>query len=357
MKHLIRVVGSIANDSISVYDGDFGDDDKSVPSRNYFISQMISQHGGTGANIAYGLKQHIQRNSPTEGDARLPYGAQLFGAANTNDLGRLERELYPQIALHVYPSKMQTATATIITDKHGHQVTAFFPGAMGDSIYAMQGAQWSEDAIPSNGITIVSPTCKRSMIRGITRTTDALVVFDPGQQVYQFTREELLKCLGMSDILVANSAEAEHIEKLLHQSVPVLLNSNATPLVRLKMAIVTRGSGGQEFFFKGQSPLIAEPDTVVFYEKFDAAKVNEDEIVDPTGCGDAWRAGFFGAVTMYATNNDRPVSWLVYDMGSEEHIAALRQCAAEGSMFAAACVRAKGPQSYADLLPQQLTKR
>lgn len=342
MSNLIQVVGSIANDYISVYDGVFGTLVGEGQKTMAFLANTVhKQYGGTGANIAYGMKHHMRGAQVDQG---LPYGVQLFGAVgNGSDVINLEQRLWPEIQLHIASSgDKHTAQCTIISDSEGNQIIAFHPGAMADSSKAMGETFVNvQEKNPGRVITIVSPTDKATMLSAVALSSgqSAITVFDPGQQVGQFTPVEMLDMLLLSDVLIVNSHEAKQVENLVGSKLEELME-DLPKHARLRMIIQTKGAEGVYLIHK-----MASSTAMI---SFPAVTVKGTDVVDPTGCGDAFRAGFFGQACLIGSHEESQ-RWLL-EPSTENWHSKIKACMGEGQQMAAACVQSKGPQTYASIL-------
>jgi len=221
----------------------------------FMVPDMRREYGGTAGNIAYNLR--LLGESPcimaTVGHDFGPYAARL------DELGISPR--------HVRRLEDQyTAQAFITTDVDDNQITAFHPGAMSFS-HLNRVAE-------AAGITaaIVSPAGRQGMIDHARELAEARVpfIFDPGQGLPMFSGDDLLDLIGGAAALAVNDYEARVVEQKTGRSV--------ADLARLVGAvIVTRGA-------EGSTVLAAD-------NRIDVPAVKPDAVVDPTGCGDAYRAG------------------------------------------------------------------
>jgi adenosine kinase len=159
-----------------------------------------------------------------------------------------------------------TAQAFITTDADNNQITAFHPGAMA----------WSHEIHVADAgrvsIAIIAPDGREGMLGHARECAAAGVpfIFDPGQGLPMFSGDELNHFIELATYIAVNDYEAE----LLMERTGAPLDDMAR---RVDALIVTRGELGAEIFTKGQ--------------RIDIPCVQADAIVDPTGCGDAFRAG------------------------------------------------------------------
>lgn len=168
-----------------------------------------------------------------------------------------------------------TSQATIITDKDDNQITAYYNGASAHAP-SLSLAQVKEGL----GYAVVAPTAKEAMARHANElyTKKVPFVFDPGQQLPGFSGEELLDLIKKSSLYIANDYEMKLTE---HKT-----GKTAEELCALvDTLIVTRGEQGSWIF------------TEYGAEKIDIAPCIPTEVKDPTGAGDAYRAGYVTALT------------------------------------------------------------
>ncbi len=164
-----------------------------------------------------------------------------------------------------------TAQAYITTDQEDNQITAFHPGAMSE-------AHMNNVLDSHPDIAIVSPDGKEAMITHAQRLADAGVpfIFDPGQGLPMFDSEELLSFIKQASWIVVNDYESE----LLQTKTKLTL---AEITVKVEALIVTKGAEGSELHTSTGVHMVPG--------------VTATEVVDPTGCGDSFRAGVLYALT------------------------------------------------------------
>jgi adenosine kinase len=216
---------------------------------------MRREFGGCAGNIAYNLK--LLGGEPlimaTVGDDSGPY------------LHRLKHLALD--ARHVQEvSGSFTAQAFITTDLDDNQITAFHPGAM------MQSHLNKVTDATGVGLGIISPDGRDGMLQHAQEFHAAGIpfVFDPGQGLPMFNGEELLTFLKLADYCTVNDYEA----KLLTERTGQTLEQLATQVQAL---IVTLGSNGSHIYANGT--------------RIEIPVAPPAAVVDPTGCGDAYRAG------------------------------------------------------------------
>jgi len=253
------ICGSIAFDSIMVFSGRFKEhilpDKIHMLNVSFLVPQLRREFGGCAGNIAYNLKLLGDTGYPmaTVGRDFAPYQAWMT------------QTQVPQQFVRVIDSE-HTAQAFITTDLDDNQITAFHPGAM----------QLSHlNTIPKDaGVTlgIVSPDGRDGMVQHCAEFAAAGIpfIFDPGQGLPMFSGDDLRGLIGQASWLTVNDYEWQLIQQRTGWS--------AAEVIRhVKALIVTRGAEGSTIYTPHGEVLIP------------AAK--PQAVVDPTGCGDAYRAG------------------------------------------------------------------
>ena len=252
------ICGSLAFDSIMVFQDRFKNhilpEQIHILNVAFLVPEMRREFGGCAGNIAYNLM--LLGGTPqimaTVGDDAGPYFARL------DQLG-LSREHVRQV-----PGSF-TAQAFITTDLDDNQITAFHPGAM--SFSHLNKVDRSRASLG-----IVAPDGREGMMQHARDFAAAGVpfIFDPGQGLPMFSGDELLDFIGLADYACFNDYEAKLLCDRTGRSLEQLAGE-------VKGLIVTRGGEGSEIYSAGQ--------------RHDIPCVEADAVVDPTGCGDAYRAG------------------------------------------------------------------
>ncbi len=252
------ICGSLAFDNIMVFADRFKNhilpEQIHILNVAFLVPEMRREYGGCAGNIAYNLM--LLGGSPlimaTVGDDAAPY------------LDRLDKLGLSRSHVRHVPGSF-TAQAFITTDLDDNQITAFHPGAM--TFSHLNKVEHAKDAT----LGIVAPDGREGMMQHARDFAAAGVpfIFDPGQGLPMFNGDELLDFMGLADYACFNDYEA----KLLCDRTGRSLEQLAC---EVKALIVTRGGEGSEIY-AGQ--------------RYDIPCVQADEIVDPTGCGDAYRAG------------------------------------------------------------------
>lgn len=260
----ILVCGSMAYDTIMVFQDPFRNhilpDQIHILNVCFVVPTMRREFGGCAGNIAYSLK--LLGDEPTimstVGHDFGPYAARLA------ELGMSTRHI------RVLDDQF-TAQAFITTDTEDNQITAFHPGAMGSS-----HLNRISDA---SGIRlgIVSPDGRDGMLEHARGLAEAGIpfLFDPGQGLPMFSGEELLGMLKGAKALTVNDYEARMFEQKTGRSL-----SEVAGMV--EAVVMTRGAEGSIVYTGGQ--------------QIEVPAVKPDGLVDPTGCGDAYRAGLLHGI-------------------------------------------------------------
>jgi adenosine kinase len=159
-----------------------------------------------------------------------------------------------------------TAQAFITTDIDDNQITAFHPGAM------VESHQNSVKDAKDVSLAVIAPDGRDGMFQHARECFEAGIpfLFDPGQGLPMFNGEELLQFIEMADYLAVNDYESQIIQDKTGLTLDALAQ-------KVKALIVTLGGSGSQIYADGQ--------------RYDIPCVKASQIVDPTGCGDAYRAG------------------------------------------------------------------
>jgi adenosine kinase len=253
------ICGSLAFDSIMVFQDHFKNhilpDKIHMLNVSFLVPEMRREYGGCAGNIAYNLK--------------LLGGEPVIMATVGDDFGayadRLDQQGITREAIRQMPGSY-TAQAFITTDLADNQITAFHPGAMNFS------HQNDASKVGEIGLGIVSPDGRDGMLNHCRQFHAAGVpfVFDPGQGMPLFTGAELLEMVELADYVTLNDYEAELLLARTELSVEALAS-------KVKCLVITRGESGSRLYVDGQ--VIEIP------------VVQAAQVLDPTGCGDAFRAG------------------------------------------------------------------
>jgi len=253
------VCGSLAFDSIATFGGRFADqimpNQLHVLNVSFLVPSLRREFGGCAGNIAYNL-------AALGGE---PVVVAAVGADGGEYLARLRS--WGATTEHVREvAEAFTAQAFIITDQDNNQITAFHPGAM----------QWAhETAVPARAdirIAIVAPDGRSAMLDHARQLVDAGVpfIFDPGQGLPMFDGAELRAFVDGATWVAVNDYEAQMLAERTGRSIEAMSRSH------LRGVVVTLGAHGCEVWEQGQRTVVPG--------------IAASEVVDPTGCGDAFRA-------------------------------------------------------------------
>ena len=259
------ICGSVAYDHIMVFKDRFRNhilpDKVHALSVSFLVPEMRREFGGCAGNIAYNLK--------LLGGDPLPMataGRDFDAYARWMDQCGIDRR-----HVSVLDSEL-TAQAFITTDLDDNQITAFHPGAMNFAHHNRVG-----DA-RQVGIGIVAPDGKEGMIAHAEQFAEAGIpfVFDPSQSLPLFDGEELRRFIERASWLTVNDYEWELVSRRTGASAGDLQR-------RLKALVITRGARGSEIHSGGR--------------RIEIPAVRVAQPADPTGCGDAYRAGLLYGIT------------------------------------------------------------
>jgi adenosine kinase len=259
------ICGSIAYDSIMVFPGRFKEhilpEQLHILNVAFLVPELRREFGGCAGNIAYNLR--LLGGAPlimaTVGDDHQPYTYRL------DQLG-LSREHVRQVP------GAYTAQAFITTDLDDNQITAFHPGAMNH-------AHLNHVSDAKNvSLGIIAPDGRDGMVQHAREfhAENIPFIFDPGQGLPMFTGPELLEFIQLANYVTVNDYEAQ-----------LLMDRTGCTLYKLaelvKALIVTLGSQGSRIYADGKC--------------IEIPTVKAGTVLDPTGCGDAYRAGLLYGIT------------------------------------------------------------
>jgi adenosine kinase len=259
------ICGSLAFDKIMQYHGRFAEtllaDQLHRVNVSFLVPTLRTEYGGCSANIAYNLNM-------LGGEPLIMATIGQDGGAYLDRLKKLGLDTRAIRTIdHAY-----TAQCFVTADQDNNQINAFHPGAM-------QFAH--ENNVGDQGplrVAIIAPDGRDGMIKH-ARDCAALGVpfmFDPGQQLPMFSGEELIEFIDQATYLAANDYEFE----MVMDRTGLTLGDIAA---RLDALIITRGDKGSDIHAGG--------------ERHDIPAVPASAVVDPTGCGDAYRAGLLYGIT------------------------------------------------------------
>jgi adenosine kinase len=264
------VTGSIAYDNIMTFNGRFKDhimpDKIHILNVSFLLEEFRQNFGGTAGNIAYNLNL-IEEKS-------------VLLAAVGNDFQIYKDHLLQQKWVSLAGIKefadIKTACCYITTDLDDNQITAFYPGAMNRSV-EIDISDLSN--LQDIDLAIISPDSPSGMKKHAKECRELNIpyILDVGQQIIAFDRDELLELLSGAKVLIGNDYEIT----LFCQKV----GKDAKALVEIaEMVITTKGEQGSEI--QQKEGVISIP------------SVKVKAVADPTGAGDAYRAGIMVALKM-----------------------------------------------------------
>ena len=300
----IFVSGSLAYDRIMDFPGKFSD--HILPGKihvlnvSFTVSSMVEKLGGTAGNIAYALSLLGEK----------PIILATVGRDYQRYFEWLEKKHIACETIKVIEEET-TAGAYITTDQADNQITGFNPGAM-----RYPSAFSFDQTNPKESIAIIaagnledmmtySLTCKS---RGIT------YIFDPGQSLPMWHQQDLIHCIKGATILISNDYELE----LIMASTGL---DRLELLQHTKAIVTTLGEMGSQ---------VITPDAEIAIPA-----VRPKKVADPTGAGDAYRAGLIEGLVQ----------------GKD-----LKQCATMGSVCASFAVECYGTQEY-HFTPEEFKER
>ena len=287
------ICGSLAFDTIMNFEGRFSEQILPDQLHNLNVSFLVPalrrEYGGCAGNIAYSLRQLGGTPLPmaTVGSDGADYLARLKGQGISTEFVRVVDALY-------------TAQAMIMTDRDNNQITAFHPGAM------MQAHTTRIEARSDIWLGMISPDGRDAMLQHAEQFKAAGIpfVFDPGQGLPMFDGPELAHFVELASWVTVNDYEG----RMLSDRTGL---SSAELSRRVQGLIVTLGAQGCEVWVNGDKTVVPP--------------VQADELVDPTGCGDAFRGALLFGLEQ---------GW------------SLAKCAALGNRVGARKIASRGGQNY-----------
>lgn len=291
----ILVSGALAYDHIMDFPGRFKDhimpENIHILNVSFAVEKLQRSWGGTAGNIAYNMK--LMGGNPIIVSA--------VGKDGDEYLNRL-RKLDIKADYVRHDKEIMTASCYITTDIDDNQITAFYNGPT-----ILAGNVKVKDIKEKLSLAIMSPIKKEVMLKQLEECKSLGIesVFDPGQQITSFSRNDLRKAINNSTFVFGNDYEIKLMEKCSGWSKKEILKKE-------KVLVTTLGKRG--------SLIEAEKG-----KKIDIKPCKVKIIKDPTGAGDAYRAGFF----------------VGYEKGCE-----LKTCGQMGSVTASFVIEAIGTQEH-----------
>ena len=287
------ICGSLAFDTIMTFDGRFAEqilpEQLHILNVSFLVPTLRRDFGGCAGNIAYSLK--LLGGNP------LPMA--MLGADGGEYLARLQ-QLGVDTRFVGRVEDTYTAQAMIMTDRDNNQITAFHPGAM---------MQAHLHRIPTDAgahVGIIAPDGREAMLQHAAQFVEAGIpfVFDPGQGLPMFDGADLRRFIEQASWIAVNDYEGKMLCDRTGWSLAEISH-------RVRGLIVTLGAQGCEIWEQGVRTHVPP--------------VQPAQVVDPTGCGDAWRGG------------------LLYGL---EKGWTLARCAQLGNRLGALKIAQRGPQNY-----------
>lgn len=287
------ICGSLAFDTIMNFEGRFSQqilpDQLHILNVSFLVPGLRRDFGGCAGNIAYALKRLGGQPLPmaTLGTDGASYVERLQSLGISTEFVRRIEDSY-------------TAQAMIMTDLDNNQITAFHPGAM------MQAHVSRIEARGDIRLGIISPDGRDAMLQHAQQFHAAGIpfVFDPGQGLPMFDGRELAAFIEQSTWVTVNDYEGKMLSERTGWS-------SAEISRRVQGLVVTLGGEGCEVWIGGEKTLVPG--------------VKARAVVDPTGCGDAWRGALLHGLEQ---------GW------------SLVRCAELGNRVGAAKVASRGPQNW-----------
>ncbi len=253
------ICGSLAYDTIMVFQDRFAHhilpDKVHILNVSFLVPNMRREFGGCAGNIAYNLKLLGGDPIPmaTVGQDFAPYRAHFEACGIRLDHVKELDDLY-------------TAQAFITTDLDDNQITAFHPGAM------MRSYENNVRDVPGVKFGIVGPDGYEAMLQNSQQFAEAGIpfIFDPGQAMPLYNGAELRQMIEQATYVTVNDYESNLLQERTGLDTRAIAE-------RVEAYLITRGPQGSE---------VHSRDGVIQIPVAKAAR-----IADPTGCGDAYRAG------------------------------------------------------------------
>ena len=289
----VLICGSLAFDTIMNFEGRFAEqilpDQLHILNVSFLVPSLRRDFGGCAGNIAYALQ--------LLGGTPLPMAT--VGNDGAEYVQRLQSQGISTRHITQVPDTY-TAQAMIMTDRDNNQITAFHPGAM------MQAHANRIGPDAGARIGIIAPDGRDAMLQHAAQFVEAGIpfVFDPGQGLPMFDGDELRRFVAQAGWIAVNDYEGKMLCDRTGWSLAEL-SQQVTGLV------VTLGAEGCEVWEQGARTKV-DP-------------VTPAQVVDPTGCGDAWRGGL-----LYGLEKGWP----------------LVRCAELGNRLGALKIAQRGPQNY-----------
>ena len=289
----VLICGSLAFDTIMHFEGRFKEqilpEQLHILNVSFLVPQLQRDYGGCAGNVAYGLKLlgGVPLPMATLGNDGESYMNRLKHLGIATDFVKMVNDNY-------------TAQAMIMTDLDNNQITAFHPGAM------MQAHTTQVQKRSDISLGIVSPDGRDAMIQHAEQFVAAGIpfVFDPGQGLPMFDGADLNRFIDQATWVTVNDYEGKMLTERTGWDAAEISS-------KVQGLVITLGAHGCEVWQDRQKTLVAP--------------VMPTAVVDPTGCGDAWRSALLFGL----------------DQGWD-----LVRCAELGNKMGALKIASRGPQNY-----------
>ncbi|MEO8582027.1 MAG: carbohydrate kinase family protein [Patescibacteria group bacterium] len=282
------LTGSIAVDRILNFPGKYADiiqpDKLHVLSLSVLVDHLVDTRGGIAANIAYNL-------------ALLGEKPVLLGSVG-NDAKAYMADL-KKIGVNtsfVHFSQKPTASFTVMTDQADCQVGGFYPGAMGDA-----ATLTFESFDAQKDFLVISPHDPKTMAKQVkeARQRKFRYFYDIGQQVSNVPDADVKAGIAGAELLIVNDYEMSVVEQKTGMSQSELVK-------KIPVVIITLGEKGSLVFDQGK--------------KTEIEAVPVKKVIDPTGAGDAYRAGFlFGYMRNWSISECVQLGSIVATFAIQKH--------------------------------------
>ena len=287
------ICGSLAFDTIMSFEGRFSEqilpDQLHILNVSFLVPALRREYGGCAGNIAYSLRQlgGVPLPMATVGSDGAGYLARMQSQGISTEFVREVADVY-------------TAQAMIMTDRDNNQITAFHPGAM------MQAHISRIEARSDIKLGMISPDGRDAMLQHAEQFKAAGIpfVFDPGQGLPMFDGPELAHFVDLASWVTVNDYEARMLCDRTGLSCAEISR-------RVQGLVVTLGAEGCEVWIAGEKTVVPP--------------VQAEAVVDPTGCGDAFRGALLFGLEQ---------GW------------SLARCAALGNQVGAHKIASRGGQNY-----------
>ena len=287
------ICGSLAFDTIMSFEGRFSEqilpDQLHILNVSFLVPALRREYGGCAGNIAYSLRQL----------GGIPLPMATIGSDGADYLARMRSQgISTEFVGEV--AGVYTAQAMIMTDRDNNQITAFHPGAM------MQAHISRIKARSDIKLGMISPDGRDAMLQHAEQFKAAGIpfVFDPGQGLPMFDGQELAHFVDLANWVTVNDYEARMLCDRTGLSCAEISR-------RVHGLVVTLGAKGCEVWIAGEKTVVPP--------------VQAEVVVDPTGCGDAFRGALLFGLEQ---------GW------------SLARCAALGNRVGAHKIASRGGQNY-----------